>query len=69
MDQWGNAVSVTYTLNGAVFVARADWIVDQDDFLGPDTLGSEMPRVRSIDIDSETDLVVADAILKEIGLG
>ena len=59
----------TYTLNGAVFVARADWIVDQDDFLGPDTLGSEMPRVRSIDIDSETDLVVADAILKEIGLG
>jgi CMP-N,N'-diacetyllegionaminic acid synthase len=59
----------TYALNGAVFVARSDWIICQNDFLGPDTIGCEMPRVRSIDIDSETDLVVANALLKEMGLG
>ena len=56
----------TFTLNGAVFVARTDWILDQNDFLGPGTLGSEMPRIRSIDIDSEIDLVVANAFLEEI---
>ena len=60
---------ITYTLNGAVFVARSDWIIHQNDFLGPDTIGCKMPRVRSIDIDSETDLVLANAILKEIDLG
>lgn len=59
----------TYTLNGAVFVARSDWIIYQNDFLGPDTIGCKMPRTRSIDIDSETDLVLANAILKEIDLG
>ena len=59
----------TYTLNGAVFVARSDWIIYQNDFLGPDTIGCKMPRARSIDIDSETDLVLANAILKEIDLG
>ena len=59
----------TYTLNGAVFVARFDWIINQNDFLGPDTIGCEMPRVRSIDIDSETDLIVANALLKEMGPG
>ena len=59
----------TYALNGAVFVARSDWIIYQNDFLGPDTIGFEMPRVRSIDIDSETDLVVANVLLKEMGPG
>ena len=59
----------TYALNGAVFVARSDWIIYQNDFLGPDTIGCEMPRVRSIDIDSETDLILANAILKEMGPG
>jgi N-acylneuraminate cytidylyltransferase len=56
----------TYTLNGAVFVARTDWIC-QNEFLGPDTIGCEMPRARSIDIDSEIDLCIAGAILKEMG--
>ena len=55
----------TYTLNGAVFVARADWI-SQNDFLGPDTIGYKMPRARSIDIDTETDLLLADTILREM---
>lgn len=59
----------TFALNGAVFVARSDWIIHQNDFLGPDTIGYEMPRSRSIDIDSETDLVLANAILKELGPG
>tara|TARA_B100000676_G_scaffold98139_1_gene98148 strand:- start:6582 stop:7283 length:702 start_codon:yes stop_codon:yes gene_type:complete len=58
----------TYALNGAVFVARSDWIICQKDFLGSDTIGFKMPRVRSIDIDSEIDLVIANAILKEKNL-
>ncbi len=47
--------------NGAVFAARCDWIVNQPDFVSPETLGYVMPRERSLDIDSEFDLVLAEA--------
>jgi len=53
-----------YALNGAVFVAQRDWLMASDDFIGPETVGYEMPKERSIDIDTPLDLVIADAILK-----
>jgi N-acylneuraminate cytidylyltransferase len=51
-----------YAINGAVYVARSDWIMVLDSFVGPDTLGYVMPRERSIDIDDELDLAIAEAL-------
>ncbi len=51
-----------YAVNGAVYVARTDWIRAQDNFVTPETVGYVMPRERSIDIDDEFDLVLAEAL-------
>jgi CMP-N,N'-diacetyllegionaminic acid synthase len=50
-------------LNGAVYVARTKALRVAKTFITPATLGYEMPRDRSIDIDDETDLQIADALL------
>lgn len=52
----------SYAVNGAVYVARCDWLADQDEFVQPETVGYVMPKERSIDIDDELDLVIAEAI-------
>ena len=48
--------------NGAVFAARCDWIVNQPDFVSPETVGYVMSKERSLDIDTEFDLVLAEAV-------
>lgn len=53
----------TYVLNGAIYVARSDWILDRRGFVGEGTLGYVMPRERSIDIDREMDIVIVEALL------
>jgi N-acylneuraminate cytidylyltransferase/CMP-N,N'-diacetyllegionaminic acid synthase len=50
-------------LNGAVFVARWDWLKRHDDFVGDATLAYAMPKHRSVDVDDELDLALADALL------
>jgi N-acylneuraminate cytidylyltransferase len=52
----------TFVINGAVYVARVEWYRHHRRFLCPDTVAWRMPRERSIDIDSEDDLIVARAI-------
>lgn len=44
-----------YVLNGAVYVARTDWLRQHKTFVGPATVGYLMPAQRSIDIDSLED--------------
>jgi CMP-N,N'-diacetyllegionaminic acid synthase len=58
----------TFAINGAVYVARSEWIMNSDSFVGPDTVGYVMPKERSVDIDSEIDLVVAEAMERYITL-
>jgi N-acylneuraminate cytidylyltransferase len=53
---------VSYAVNGAVYVARCDWIRSHESFIGPETVAYIMPPERSIDIDTELDLVVAEAV-------
>ncbi len=48
--------------NGAVFAARCDWIVKQPGFVSPETAAYIMAEERSLDIDSEFDLVMAEAV-------
>ena len=52
-----------FALNGAVYVARVDWLESSRSFLGAQTVGYEMPAARAIDIDSFEDLTVAERAL------
>ncbi len=48
--------------NGAVYAARCEWIVNQPSFMSPETVAYVMPTERSLDIDCEFDLVLAEAV-------
>jgi len=56
MDQY-------YELNGAIYAARVDWLANRDSFLAKETLAYVMPSERSLDIDTELDLKVAEALV------
>ena len=44
-----------YALNGALYLARTDWLLKQQDFIGSETLGYIMPPERSADLDIPQD--------------
>ena len=44
-----------YALNGALYLARTDWLLEQQNFIGPETLGYIMPPERSVDLDTPQD--------------
>ncbi len=52
-----------YALNGAVYVARTDWLAAARTFVAAGTHAYIMPAGRSLDIDSETDLLLAGLLL------
>lgn len=49
-----------FSLNGAVYVARVPWLMENRAFVGPATIASEMPAERSLDVDSLPDLAAAE---------
>ena len=52
-----------FQLNGAVYVAQVDWLLEQQGFIGPDTRAYTMPAAKSLDIDEEADLLFAEILL------
>ena len=54
-----------YMLNGAVFVARIDWLRKYGTFMHEDTIGHVMPAERSLDVDDELDHLFVRALLAE----
>lgn len=52
-----------YRINGAIYLAKTAWFLQEDTLLGAETLGYEMPRERSIDIDSRADFDRAEQLL------
>lgn len=52
-----------YYLNGAVFVSTPEFLRENKDFIGKETLGYEMPSERSVDIDEADDLEYARYLL------
>lgn len=44
-----------FALNGALYLARTDWLIKHKVFIGPDTLGYVMPPERSVDLDTPQD--------------
>jgi CMP-N,N'-diacetyllegionaminic acid synthase len=53
-----------YAINGAVYVARTDWIMTTKAFITGQTSGYLMPLNRSLDIDTEEDFQLLDSILR-----
>ncbi len=45
-----------YILNGAIYIARVDWLLKSKDFLGEGCIAYRMPKERSVDIDNAEDL-------------
>lgn len=53
----------TYQINGAVYVVESRWFREHRVFSDSETVAYVMPGERSIDVDSETDLIVAEALM------
>lgn len=49
----------SYVLNGAVYAARIDWLLDNGSYMGDGTVCYPMPGERSVDIDTRLDLELA----------
>ncbi len=54
-----------YVLNGAIYLARTDVLLNQQTFYTERTYAYIMPLERSLDIDSPWDLYLADLVLKD----
>ena len=52
-----------YVLNGAVYVARCSTFLERLKFVAADTLGYQMPKERSVDIDTELDFLSCEFAL------
>lgn len=63
MQQRRQQLPETFVLNGAVYVADIQWFKQSNKLVSDDTLCYEMPRARSIDIDSEIDFVMCEAMV------
>lgn len=54
-----------YVLNGAVYAARTDWLLNEQAFVGENTVAHVMPAERSLDIDTAFDLKMVAFFLHE----
>ena len=54
-----------YLRNGAIYLTRTSVIREQESLKGKKSLALVMPEIRSVNIDSKIDLVVAEALLRE----
>jgi len=54
-----------YALNGAVYIAKTEWISETKSFISDQTVGFSMEKLLSLDIDDEIDFKICDYLLKE----
>lgn len=54
-----------FALNGAMYYAQTDWLLQGRRLVAPETLAYVMPRERSIDIDTPLDWRFAELLLRE----
>lgn len=64
-DKRSQELSKYYRLNGSIFIARTEALMSYGTFHMPGTFAYIMPKERSVDIDDEFDLGLADYILSE----
>ena len=53
-----------YKTNGTIYLVRRDVLIEQNSLFGDHVRPLVMPTDRSLDIDSELDLVIAEALIK-----
>lgn len=53
-----------YTLNGALYLAKRDWLLENRTFVTAETVGYVMPVERSVDIDSPLDWKWAEFLME-----
>jgi len=53
-----------FTLNGALYLARSDWLLEKRTFVSKETFGYVMPQERSVDIDSGLDWKWAEFLMR-----
>lgn len=58
-----------YALDGAVYVAECSWLEINRTFVTSDTRAYRMPRERSVDIDTELDMICAESLLLNLQNG
>jgi N-acylneuraminate cytidylyltransferase/CMP-N,N'-diacetyllegionaminic acid synthase len=58
-------LSPVYSLNGAIYLIKHDLLLSSHSFFTGRTYGYVMPPERSLDIDTEWDMYIADLILKD----
>ena len=56
-------LKMLYQLNGALYLARIDWLKKHRHFVCDDTIGYVMPWERSVDIDDYSDLELAEYLI------
>lgn len=56
-----------YILNGAIYVAKSDWLRKKRTFIDQKTVAFEMPIDRSLDIDQESDLEMLSSLINKRG--
>ena len=57
-------LSNIYSLNGAIFLVKIDWLLKHKTFVNKDTIGFVMPKERSQDIDTIEDWKSVEKIVK-----
>lgn len=57
-------LSTAYVLNGALYLASRAFLLKEQAFIGPDTLGYVMPAERSVDIDTPLDWQWAEFLME-----
>lgn len=53
-----------YQLNGAVYIAEKNWLIEHETFIDNETIGFIMPQLRSYDIDNEMDFRITEMIMR-----
>lgn len=58
-----------YRFNGALYIADVQYLLEKKSFLGEKTKAFIMPQNRSLDIDSEDDFFIGEALAKKMNIG
>lgn len=56
-----------FRLNGAIYIARRDYLLENNGFLGLQTFAYIMPQDKSVDIDTELDFSLASLLMEQSG--
>ncbi len=53
-----------YYLDGSLYISKVDSFIKLKDFMGPKTLGIEMPKRQSFEIDDKLDFLIFKNLIK-----